>query len=69
MTAPHQYPITSGNGPERSPALEEQPQSFLPPTLARREAELRQFIRAHPVPVVLGALLAGFALARWFRED
>ena len=37
--------------------------------LAESEARMREFIRAHPLPVVLGAIVLGFAVARWIRED
>jgi hypothetical protein len=37
--------------------------------LADSTARLREFIRAHPLPVVFGALVLGFAVARWVRED
>jgi hypothetical protein len=37
--------------------------------LVESEARMREFIRAHPLPVVLGALVLGFAVARWVRED
>jgi hypothetical protein len=33
------------------------------------EEMVREFIRRHPVPVVLGALALGFAVARLLRED
>ena len=37
--------------------------------LVEQEARVREFIRSHPLPVVLGALALGFAVARWMRED
>ena len=37
--------------------------------LFEQEARVREFIRSHPLPVVLGALALGFAIARWMRED
>jgi hypothetical protein len=37
--------------------------------LVEEEARVREFIRSHPLPVVLGALVLGFAVARWMRED
>jgi hypothetical protein len=38
-------------------------------TLVEQEPRVREFIRSHPLPVVLGALALGFAIARWMRED
>jgi len=37
--------------------------------LVEQEARVREFIRSHPLPVILGALALGFAVARWMRED
>ncbi len=38
-------------------------------SLREGEERVRDFIRRHPVPVVLGALALGFAVARLLRED
>ncbi len=35
--------------------------------LREREARLREFVVSHPLPVLLGAVAAGFALARVMR--
>ena len=37
--------------------------------LVEQKARVGEFIRSHPLPVVLGALALGFAVARWMRED
>ncbi len=37
--------------------------------VAEQEERLREFIRAHPLPVVLGALLLGFAIAKAVRGE
>ena len=37
--------------------------------LVEQKTRVREFIRSHPLPVVLGALALGFAVARWMRED
>jgi hypothetical protein len=45
---------------------------LLPPSLvdawSEQEARLREFIRAHPLAVVCGALALGFVVARSVRD-
>jgi len=38
-------------------------------SLREGEERVREFIREHPVPVVLGALALGYAVARLLRDD
>jgi hypothetical protein len=37
-------------------------------SLADQEDRIREFVRAHPISVVAGALVLGFAIARLIRE-
>jgi len=73
MTDPQSNAISTGNGSNRSGA-DSAPEfeGLLPQSvhaLVEQEARVREFIRSHPLPVVLGALVLGFAAARWMRED
>jgi hypothetical protein len=56
------------NGPDEGPF-----ESFFPPDvrgmLLEQENRAREFIRAHPLGVVLSALALGFIAARLMRED
>jgi len=56
--------MSAGSGGELEGLL---PQSVQ--ALVEQEARVREFIRSHPLSVVLGALALGFAVARWMRED
>jgi hypothetical protein len=60
---------TRGNGADEIRAgSAAEPEGSLPhgvQTLVDREARVREFIRSHPLPVVLGAFALGFAVARW----
>jgi hypothetical protein len=56
------------NGPDRA-----SDESFFPQDvrglLLAQEGRAREFIRAHPIGVVLSALALGFIAARLMRED
>jgi hypothetical protein len=73
MIEPQSNAMTGGNGPERIGAdSAEEFEGLLPQSvhaLALQENRVREFIRSHPLPVVLGALALGFVVARWIRED
>jgi len=61
-----------GNGAEISADSAAELEGFFPQSvhaLVEQKARVREFIRSHPLPVVLGALALGFAVARWMRED
>ena len=64
---------TRGNGADEiSAGSAAELEGFFPHSvhaLVDREARVREFIRSHPLPVVLGALALGFAVARWVREN
>jgi hypothetical protein len=55
--------------PAADPCFAEWPEGDLQQELRRRELQVRDFVKAHPVPVLLGALVAGALLARLLRKD
>jgi hypothetical protein len=73
MIDPQSSAMSAGNGRNRTGvASASESEDLLPPkmhALAEPVARVREFIRAHPLPVVLGALVLGFVGARWVRED
>ena len=66
--AVNESPQTNGNGPDRGHF-----ESLLPHDvrglLLAQESRAREFIRAHPLGVVLSALALGYVAARLLRED
>jgi hypothetical protein len=73
MIDPQSSAMSAGNGRNGTGAdSASESEDFLPQkmdAMAEPVTRMREFIRAHPLPVVLGALVLGFALARWVRED
>ncbi len=73
MIDPQSNEVTRGNGAhELRAGSAAELEGLLPQSvhaLVEREAHVREFIRSHPLSVVLGALALGFAVARWMRED
>jgi hypothetical protein len=70
MSNPQRIPVTEGNHSNRIDAdshaeFEDHPLQNLPPLLEERA---REFIQAHPLACVAGALALGFAIARAIRE-
>ena len=73
MIDPQSNQMTQGNGADEIRAGSAAKLEGLLPqgvhALVEQEARVRELIRSHPLPVVLGALALGFAVARWMRED
>jgi hypothetical protein len=59
---------TTSNGPDRVTFQEMLPRDVRG-LLLEQEGRAREFIRAHPLGVVLSALVIGYVAARWLRED
>ena len=70
MIDPQSNEMTRGNGADEiSAGSAAELEDLLPRSVVEQEARVREFIRSHPLPVVLGALALGFSVARWMRED
>jgi hypothetical protein len=72
MIDPYTDEQSRTNGPNRSADPREELSELFPDSVmhafAEQEHRMREFIRAHPLTAVFGALALGFVVARTMRE-
>jgi hypothetical protein len=72
MIEPQSNELRGNGADEISAGSAVQLEGLLPQSvhaLVEQRARMREFFRSHPLPVVLGALALGFAVAKWMRKD